>query len=50
MKNLLEKLVCLCLFYELDNMVVEKFYVKYGFEKMGEIIDGEVVVDLWFKC
>ncbi|EMV4926903.1 GNAT family N-acetyltransferase, partial [Listeria monocytogenes] len=31
------------------NIVAEKFYAKYGFEKTGEIIDGEAVADLWFK-
>ncbi|XHI72416.1 GNAT family N-acetyltransferase [Listeria monocytogenes] len=30
-------------------IVAEKFYAKYGFEKTGEIIDGEAVADLWFK-
>lgn len=48
-KNLPEKPARLRLSYEPDNTVAEKFYAKYGFKKTGEIIDGEAVLDLWFK-
>ncbi|EAD7645109.1 GNAT family N-acetyltransferase, partial [Listeria monocytogenes] len=48
-KNLPEQPARLRLSYEPDNIVAEKFYAKYGFEKTGEIIDGEAVADLWFK-
>ncbi|WP_271004865.1 GNAT family N-acetyltransferase [Listeria seeligeri] len=48
-KNLPEKPARLRLSYELENVVAEKFYAKYGFEKTGEIIDGEAVADLWFE-
>lgn len=48
-KNLPEQPARLRLSYEPDNIVAEKFYAKYGFEKTGGIIDGEAVADLWFK-